>query len=223
MVLYDRWEVEGYRRPAARVVDIDVRDAYKRRCASAARCDGWRDGWETDWRMSDGGARPCQWLLLALLVGSPAALAAADAAPQTAAVFDLELIDTSLEGEVRGRNPAEQDRLRLTSDRLRQELARSGAYVLVDPAPAAAAVKAAGHMHGCNGCEADIARTLGAEVAITGTVQKVSNLILNINVYITDAASRRRIRAFSVDIRGNTDESWARGVSYLVRNRLSGN
>jgi len=173
--------------------------------------------------MSDGGARPCQWLLLALLVGSPAAAAAADAAPQTAAVFDLELIDTSLEGEVRGRNPAEQDRLRLTSDRLRQELARSGVYVLVDVAPAAAAVKAAGHMHGCNGCEADIARTLGAEVAITGTVQKVSNLILNINVYITDAASRRRIRAVSVDIRGNTDESWARGVSYLVRNRLSGN
>jgi hypothetical protein len=28
------------------------------------------------------------------------------------------------------------------------------------------------------------------------------------------------VRVYSVDIRGNTDESWSRGISYLVRNRL---
>ena len=140
-----------------------------------------------------------------------------------AAVFDLELIDTSLEGEIRGKNAAESQRLRMASDRLRRELVGTGAYVLVDQTPAADAVKAAGFLHGCNGCEADIARALGAEIAVTGTVQKVSNLILNINVYVTDVATQKRIAAASVDIRGNTDESWARGVSYLVRNRLAGN
>ena len=71
-----------------------------------------------------------------------------------------------------------------------------------------------------NGCEAAIARRLGAEVAITGTVQKVSNLILNINLYVRDVATEKRTRTMSVDIRGNTDESWLRGISYLLRNQL---
>ncbi len=160
--------------------------------------------------------------LLALLAGLLAGSVAVTAGerPKTAAVFDFELIDTSLEGEVRGVNPAEQKRLRLISHLLRRKLADSGAYVLVDTAPVAAAVEAAGHLHGCNGCEADIARSLGADLAFTGTVQKVSNLILNINIYVRDAATEKRIMTFSVDIRGNTDTSWSRGISYIVRNRL---
>ena len=55
---------------------------------------------------------------------------------------------------------------------------------------------------------------------MTGLVQKISNLILNINVTIRDLHDGRALRAGSVDIRGNTDESWSRGMSYLVRNRL---
>jgi hypothetical protein len=160
------------------------------------------------------------WLAVALVTLAATSAVAQD--PITTAVFDLELIDTSLEGEIKGKNAAESARLRMASDRLRRELVATGAYVLVDRTPAASAVKAAGFLHGCNGCEADIARELGAEIAMTGTVQKVSNLILNINVFVTDVATRKRIGAASVDIRGNTDESWARGVSYLVRNRLSG-
>jgi hypothetical protein len=160
--------------------------------------------------------------LLATLVVLPVAWAVAQG-PKKAAVFDFELIDTSLEGEIKGKNAAESERLRMASERLRRELVGTGAYVLVDQTSAAGAVKTAGFLHNCNGCEADIARALGAEIAVTGTVQKVSNLILNINVFVTDVASRKRIGAASVDIRGNTDESWARGVSYLVRNRLSKN
>jgi hypothetical protein len=39
-------------------------------------------------------------------------------------------------------------------------------------------------------------------------VQKVSNLILNINLYMEDVQTGRMEFARSVDIRGNTDESW---------------
>jgi hypothetical protein len=161
------------------------------------------------------------WFISALLASLLASTVVA-AGPKKAAVFDFELIDTSLEGEIKGKNAAESERLLFASERLRRELVGTGGYVLVDQTPAAGAVKAAGFLHSCNGCEADIARALGAEIAVTGTVQKVSNLILNINVTVTDAATRQRIAAASVDIRGNTDESWIRGVSYLVRNRLSG-
>ena len=48
-------------------------------------------------------------------------------------------------------------------------------------------------------------------------VQKVSNLILNINLEIKDVATGATRLTKSVDIRGNTDTSWRRGISYLVR------
>lgn len=136
------------------------------------------------------------------------------------AVFDFELIDTSLEGEVSGPREDEQKRLGLISDLLRKMLADSGRYEIVDVTPAAAKIQDAGYIHGCNGCDAKIAGELGAERALTGTVQKVSNLILNINLYERDVASGELLRAMSVDIRSNTDKSWSRGVSYLVRNRI---
>lgn len=141
-------------------------------------------------------------------------------APRGVAVFDFELIDTSLEGELAGSRPDEQARLARIGEQLRAMLAESGRYAVVDTAPAKARIAAAGYLHGCNGCEAGIARELGAELALSGTVQKISNLILNINLYLREAESGRLLRVMSVDIRGNTDESWARGVRYLVRRRL---
>jgi hypothetical protein len=51
-------------------------------------------------------------------------------------------------------------------------------------------------------------------------VQKVSNLILNINVYIRDGYTGQLVTSKSADLRGNTDESWFRAASYLLRNRL---
>jgi len=51
-------------------------------------------------------------------------------------------------------------------------------------------------------------------------VQKVSNLILNMNVYIADVKSGRTVLTKSVDLRGNTDESWSRSLRYLVKNSV---
>ena len=72
----------------------------------------------------------------------------------------------------------------------------------------------------CNGCAEEYARKLGADVAITGEIQKVSNLILNINVYVKDLRSKKPEQAYSVDIRGNNDNSFDRGLKYLVKNNL---
>lgn len=138
----------------------------------------------------------------------------------TVAVFDFELLDTSLEGEAFGAKTAEGQRLVLISDLLRKMLAESGRYTPVDIAPAKAEITDAGYLHSCNGCDAKIARGLGAARALTGLVQKVSNLILNINLYLRDAENGELLRVMSADIRGNTDKSWSRGVSWLVRNRL---
>jgi hypothetical protein len=83
-----------------------------------------------------------------------------------------------------------------------------------------AAAAHASNLQACGGCDAQLARQVGADLAITGTVQKVSNLILNMTIYIRDAASGRPLTAMNADFRGNTDESWSRTLDWLVRNRL---
>jgi Protein of unknown function (DUF2380) len=71
-------------------------------------------------------------------------------------------------------------------------------------------VAAAPEISNCNGCKRDFGRKAGADWAAWGTVQKVSNLILNINVYMENVPATKMEFVKSVDIRGNTDESWRR-------------
>ena len=156
-------------------------------------------------------------LAVTLLLLSGAVAQAAE--PPKLAVFDFEMIDTSLQGEVYGKRSDEQERLKRTGDQLRRELGESGKFQILDIAP----VNVAAHqnnLHACGGCDAKLARQLGVDLYISGTVQKVSNLILNVNVYLHDAETGRLITAASVDMRGNTDESWSRATHYLVKERL---
>ena len=141
------------------------------------------------------------------------------AEPPKLAVFDFEMIDSSLDGEVYGTRPDERERLARVGDQLRKELGESGKFRIIDIAP----VNAAAHqsnLQACGGCDAKLAQQLGADLYITGVVQKVSNLILNVNVYLHDAQTGRLVTAASVDMRGNTDESWSRATRYLLRERL---
>jgi hypothetical protein len=147
------------------------------------------------------------------------ALASGHCTAQTIAAFDFELIDTSLEGEAKGPRPDEQARLARLSDDLRRRLAESGRFTLVDITPVASEARAS-NLQSCGGCDVRLAQRVGAELAITGTVQKVSNLILNMNIYVRDASSGATVAAMSADMRGNTDESWSRALDWLLRNRL---
>jgi hypothetical protein len=156
-------------------------------------------------------------VLSILTLASVAELRAAD--PPKLAVFDLEMIDTSLQGEVYGARADEQARLMRVGEQLRKELGESGKFRIVDVSP----VNVAAHqsnLQACGGCDVKFAQQLGADLFITGVVQKVSNLILNINVYLRDAHTGQLIAAMSADMRGNTDESWSRAAHYLVSNRL---
>jgi Protein of unknown function (DUF2380) len=139
--------------------------------------------------------------------------------PPKLAVFDFEMIDTSLEAEMHVKHPDEQQRLVKVGDQLRKELADSGKFQMLDIAP----VNAAAHqsnLQACGGCDVKLAQQLGADLEITGVVQKVSNLILNINVYLRDVQTGRLVAVASADMRGNTDESWSRAMRYVVRERL---
>jgi hypothetical protein len=135
------------------------------------------------------------------------------------AVFDLELLDTSLEGEISGPRQDEHERLIRAADQLRRALAGSGRFQVLDIAPVADAAHNS-NLQACGGCDVKLAERLGADLAITGVVQKVSNLILNMNIYLRDAHSGKSVAVMSADMRGNTDESWTRTMDWLIRNRV---
>ena len=133
----------------------------------------------------------------------------AHAEPVKAAVFDFELYDTSLQGEMMGPQADEQRRLQEVTDQLRKALTDTGKFAVLDIAPVNAAAHAS-NLQACGGCDVQYAHQLGADLAITGVVQKVSALILNMNIYLRDANTGQLIKAMSADFRSNTDESWSR-------------
>ena len=149
---------------------------------------------------------------------SGVASAATDDIPQVA-FLGFQLINTSLEATT----PAEDQRIRMLDDLFQQKLDASGRFKIVPiPPDLRQEITAGPEISNCNGCQRDWARKAGADWAAWGTVQKVSNLILNINVYMEDARTGKPQFVKSVDIRGNSDESWRRGLDYLLRHYLFG-
>jgi hypothetical protein len=141
------------------------------------------------------------------------------AEPAKIAVFDIELIDTSQEAD-RGIRDDQTHRLKLVSDELRKLLQASQQVQLVDTKIKLKEIQQKAPLHKCNGCAEDLAKDLGADLLVSGIVQKTSNLILNFAVMVTDVHSGKVIRSGQVDIRGNTDETWLRGIHWLVKYRL---
>jgi Protein of unknown function (DUF2380) len=152
--------------------------------------------------------------VLMLLVSTPAR-----ADTPKLAIFDFELLDTSLEGEMRGPQADERDRLIRISDQVRKQLTESGKFQLLDISPVKAAAEGS-NLQACGGCDVDYAQKIGADLVITGVMRKISTLILNLTIFVRDVHTGQLITAMNADFRGNTDESWTRATSYLVRNRL---
>jgi hypothetical protein len=162
-------------------------------------------------------AKPITFLFTAGFAVSVAA-SAADAAGKVA-VFEFEIEHGDLVPGAPDKHEAEEKRLAMISERLREHLAKSG-FDVVDAAPFAAKAAAA-NLQACGNCTDDFARELGADYAFTGVVYKVSELVLNMRVFVHEAATSKPVAVGNVDFRGNTDEAWRRGIDYLYRNVLA--
>jgi hypothetical protein len=116
---------------------------------------------------------------------------------------------------------AERARITLIASVFKAKLETSGRYHFVSiPADAASKIAAGPEVGACGGCEFVYGKELGADTVAWIVIQKVSDLILNINVYMADVGAGKLAFVHSVDIRGDTDESWTRGITYLVKNYL---
>ena len=156
-------------------------------------------------------------LALAASVTLPAAATAEDV--KHVAFFGFRLLNTSPEPT----RPDEEQRVRDLDTLFRQKLDASGKFTILPiPSDMRQQIDAGPEISNCNGCERDYGQRLGADLAAWGVVQKVSNLILNINLYMEDVPTGKLVFVRSVDIRGNTDESWQHGLSYMLRHYLFG-
>lgn len=149
--------------------------------------------------------RTLQAAVCAVFLGT----AAAQAAPARIASFGFEF--QYFNGSA---STAETARLHMLDGLLSAKLRQEG-YRLVGTGPVAAEAKRQDLLD-CGTCASDLARKLGANISAVGWVQKVSNLILNVNLVLRDAATGKALRAGSVSIRGNTEQSWRRGLDYLL-------
>ncbi|MEM7177511.1 MAG: DUF3280 domain-containing protein [Pseudomonadota bacterium] len=138
------------------------------------------------------------------------------AEPRQAAFFGIHFINTSMQNQ----SEEEAARLKAVEDRLVTALAESGQYSMIDISPVADDAAFYENLAFCNGCDTDLAKELGADVAITGEIQKTSNLILSMSLYIRDAETGALVAGGSADMRGNTDQSWFRTTDWLLRNRV---
>ena len=152
-----------------------------------------------------------------------AGVPASGAELKSIAILDFELVDDQHELA-----PATQEYERLPAirEQLQKAFTDHRLYRVVDTSPAQALItqsRSRSALRDCNGCELDIAQALRADRVLVGWVQKVSNLILNINIQIEDAATGAVLLNKSVDLRGNTEESWRRGVAALVTSMVEKN
>lgn len=134
----------------------------------------------------------------------------------------LAFLGVRLQNDNEGFEPttdAERNRLAMIEKQFMSSVVSSGSYSIVPLTDEIRSKIASGQAVGsCGGCEASFGQELKADRVAWITVQKVSNLILNVNLYIADPPTDKLIFLKSVDIRGNTDESWSRSLKYLLDN-----
>ncbi len=137
----------------------------------------------------------------------------------TIAFFGLTFIDTSTEGAYFGAREDEAKRLAMLEAYVVDAFTERG-FGLLDLEPVEAKMNLYANLAKCNGCEVKLAGELGATYAVVGEVQKVSNLILSMNLIVRDVESGVAVKGLAVDIRGNTDKSWQRGMRYILKNNI---
>jgi hypothetical protein len=164
------------------------------------------------WRKSATASLLCA----ALLAAFPAK--AASSAPIKLAIFDFEFEDFT--DRSAGETPSDTEQLRRVTDEVRQLLAQSGRYSLIDVGGADAAAVKAHTLRDCNGCDANIALKLGAEQSFVGVVKRISRTEYTIRFQIRDATTGTVVSSEDSGLRMGADYSWNRGAARLIKDRL---
>ncbi len=158
-------------------------------------------------------------LLLSSFASCVAGADVSAVAPIKIAVFPFELEDFSAASQA-GSAPNETTVLEQSTEEAKQQLLRSGRYVLVDTTAADVSAANGQGLRNCRGCEAAISEKLGADQSLLGVVTKISMTEYTVRFQISDARKGALISNLTSDLRIGADYSWPRGVRWLMQNRM---
>jgi hypothetical protein len=144
----------------------------------------------------------------------------AAAEPIKIAVFDFELEDLSAGALSAGDSASDVAHLASVTDSVRQLLAHSGRYTLVDVGNAEARAAKIHTLRECDGCEAGLASKLGAEQSLVGVVSRISRTEYVVKFRIRDARTGDVISEGDSGLRMGADYSWGRGATRLIQDRV---
>jgi hypothetical protein len=151
-----------------------------------------------------------------LSVPAPVSAQEVSPAPIPLAVADFDYTDTS--GETRDQKEAHAALLGDFADRLRDRLAKSGKYRIVNlqcrQLPCSAATTDPAEL-------IVAARTAGARLLVYGGIHKMSTLVQFGKAQAVDLQADRLVFDQTVSFRGDNDEAWRRAGEFLAEQLLA--
>jgi len=149
-----------------------------------------------------------------------AGAAAATRAPVKIAVFEFELENTSPTGKVWAETSDDSETMKMLTAHARKALEASGRYTIVETKGVDAAEVKDRSLRNCHGCDADIAKSLGADQSIIGVISRAGQTEYYVSLRITDAVKHEVVyRHMSFYIGG--ENGWASGVRDAMADALS--
>jgi hypothetical protein len=111
--------------------------------------------------------------------------------------------------------------LKQSVDEAKSMLSASERYALVDTGGVAGELPAAESFRSCNGCDAALAKELGAAQAMTGFINRVSRTEYVVDIVVRDAETGAVLGKGSTGLRMGANYSWPRGVRWLMEKFLA--
>jgi len=165
------------------------------------------------------GFGPLAILALGLAASCIARAEGAPAAPIKIAVFEFELEDLSPAAALLNKTTNRAVTLEQVSSEARRELAESGRYSVIDASKADAKAVTSKSLRNCDGCEAGIARQLGADQSLIGVVRSVTQTDYYVVIQIRDARTGKLIDQQEANFAGG-EEGWPTGVRMLIKHQI---
>ncbi len=156
--------------------------------------------------------------MLTMLVWQPGDATAKE--PVSIVVFNFELNDKTAGAGIIPMDAADTASLIASTEKTRQMLAASGLYRVVDTGGVADDGEAKGLLQHCDGCEAQLARKVGAQQSLLGVVNRVSRTEYTVHMYIRDAKSGELLSTGATTLRMGANSSWPRGAKWLLERFL---
>ena len=159
------------------------------------------------------------WERAEMFVSREVMAALATPAPVALAVFDFELEDTTA-ASAGASAASDASYLAEVTGGVRDVLGQSGRYRIVDVGGASGEAVKARALRDCGGCEAGIAKELGADQSLIGVVRRVSRTEYTLGFQVRDARTGAVLARGDSGLRLGADYSWKRGAVRLVKDRL---